>query len=134
MILGSMCQTTPKGPEDTSTVLLRRTLEITWCPTMCWDGRSWLGTEQVFIFLYQPLWTCLVLQELIVIEQDSFCSLNFVHVTHVLLLSGSPWYEVPLVTVFRRNSTKLSVVVPVHVRGKAGSPQKWGYWLHRLSA
>lgn len=81
MNLGSVRQTTPKGPRDRSTVLLRRALEITWCPTTCRGGGRWLGAEQVFIFLYQPLWTCLVLQGLTVIEQDLFCSLSFVCVT-----------------------------------------------------
>lgn len=71
MNLGSVCQTTAKGPEHVAMVLLRCTVEL----HLVFLGLSrWLGPEQVLIFLYQPLHTCLVSWELPIPELFCICS------------------------------------------------------------
>lgn len=79
MNLGSVCQTTAKGPEHVAMVLLRCTVEL----HLVFLGLSrWLGPEQVLIFLYQPLHTCLVSRELPIPEQALFCTFLLICATH----------------------------------------------------
>lgn len=77
MNLGSMCQTTAKGPHM-ATVLLRCTVEN---HLVSLGLNRQLGPEQAFIPLYQPLSTCLVSWELTIAEQDLFCTLIFICAT-----------------------------------------------------
>lgn len=92
---------------------------LSWCP---WDSAG--AGSRASIHLSLPALTHLpgLLPWL-----NRICSVFwYQYVQHVLLLSGSPWHEDHLVNVFRKNSLKLSMVAPVHVRRWTGSLQKWG--------